>query len=377
MLCPNPRCERTIPDDAALCCYCGRKLLRTISKRTRPNGSGTAWKRGNVWQAEVVLGYAYDEEKGKSVKRRVTKSGFQTKKAALDYCQTLRAGAPSFTPKPEAKTVDYYWTIAKAQFETKKISKLSAYRYAYDKWEALHNRDVVSLTVKELQAIVDEKASTFYPAKDMKTVMSKVYALALADEVVTVDKSKSITLPLLEEEEAQPWTEDELKKQWDAFEKGHTFVGYILLMDYTGMMPGELMACEKKMIDFDKGQIVGAGKKTSTRKKAPIVFPAYIEPVLRALYDFSPSEKLLCMNKDNFYKKFKEVTSEIGCRDLPPYSCRHTTGTALALGGNIAPAIIQKVMRHSKYSSTQRYLHPSYDDVLAALNTIEKPNSEQ
>lgn len=376
MLCP--RCSREIPDDANLCCYCGRVFSKSTGKRTRPNGSGSARKRGNTWQASVVIGWIWDENKQKFKPDRPTKDGFSTKKEALEYCPTLRkealakrsgiASAPS-----EAKTVSFYWAIAKAQLEKKGVTKLKAYGYAYDKLEAIHAREVSTLSVKQLQDIIDEKTDSFYPAKDMKTVLSKVFALALADEVTSVDKSKSIVLPPLEEEQGEPFTMDEIKLQWEAFDRGYTFVGYVLLMDYTGMMPGELLSCTKSMIDFDKCQIVGAGKKTKTRKQAPIVFPDFIGPVLHALCEFSPSQNLLCMNKDNFYKKFKETIVEIGCRKLPPYSCRHTTGTALAVGGNVAPAIIQKIMRHAKYQSTQRYIHPSYSDASEGVNTLEKP----
>ena len=56
-------------------------------------------------------------------------------------------------------------------------------------------------------------------------------------------------------------------------------------------------------------------------------------------------------------------------RKLPPYSCRHTTATALALG-NIAPSVIQEVMRHTKFATTQRYIHPDTTSALAAVNQL-------
>ena len=60
-----------------------------------------------------------------------------------------------------------------------------------------------------------------------------------------------------------------------------------------------------------------------------------------------------------------------GVRDLPPYSCRHTTATALALG-NIAPSVIQEVMRHTKFSTTQRYIHPDMASAHFAINSLDK-----
>lgn len=376
MLCP--RCSRDVPDDANLCCYCGRVFVKKASKSSRINGAGTAVKRGSTWEARVVIGWKWDEESGKFKPDRPSKRGFATKKEALEYCPTLKKEAIAkrdhmpVVPE-EIKTIALYWEVIKAQLEKSGVKKIKAYGYAYDKLEAIHQREVTSLSVKELQEIIDDKAKTYYPAKDMKTVLSKIYDLALKDEIVTVNKAESITLPKLEEEQGEPFTMDEVKKQWEAFEAGYTFVGYMLVMDYTGMMPGELFSCKKSMIDYEKCQIIGAGKKTDRRREAPIVFPDFIAPVLHELCDNTPGEKLLCMNKDNFYAKFKSTIVEIGCRELPPYSCRHTTGTALAVGGNVAPAIIQKIMRHTKFKSTERYIHPSYDDANAGVNTLEKP----
>ena len=76
------------------------------------------------------------------------------------------------------------------------------------------------------------------------------------------------------------------------------------------------------------------------------------------------------MQKDRFYAQYYDCLERNGCRRLPPYACRHTTATAPALG-NIAPSVIQKVMRHAKFSTTQRYIHPATADMLEAVNAIK------
>ena len=40
--------------------------------------------------------------------------------------------------------------------------------------------------------------------------------------------------------------------------------------------------------------------------------------------------------------------------------------------GNIAPSIIQEVMRHTKFATTQRYIHPDTAATHAAVNTLGK-----
>lgn len=75
------------------------------------------------------------------------------------------------------------------------------------------------------------------------------------------------------------------------------------------------------------------------------------------------------MWRDAFYDAFHDTLRQCGCRPLTPYSCRHTTATALALG-DIAPSVIQEVMRHTKFSTTQRYIHPDSSSMLDAVNKI-------
>lgn len=234
-------------------------------------------------------------------------------------------------------------------------------------------KPINDLSIKDLQDIIDKKARTHYPARDIKTLLSHMFKMAMAEEWVRSNLADFISLPKLEEEEMQPFNELELRKFWDAYGKGDVFIGYVLLMIYTGMMPGELQALKKDMINWEACEIQGCGLKTKKRKNTPIVFPQIIAPVLLELTQQSKSKigNVLCMNKDGFYDEYHAALARAGVRDLPPYSCRHTTATALALG-NITPSVIQEVMRHTKFATTQRYIHPDTGSAHDAVNAMSK-----
>ena len=168
-------------------------------------------------------------------------------------------------------------------------------------------------------------------------------------------------IPPLKEAEQQPFTDVEIKKLWGRYAEGDRVVGCILLMIYTGMMPGELLQLKADMIDQERQEIVGAGLKTKKRKETPIVYPDIIGPVLEQLISTSASRAgyVLGMNKDNLYEEYYAALERADVRKLPPYSCRHTTATALALV-NVAPSTIQEVMRHTKFSTTQRYIFQGF-----------------
>lgn len=369
------KCGVDIPDGAVFCHMCGRKQSPPAPKRQRTkargNGTGTAYKRGKTWTARIVLGY-YVGDDGKRHARTANRGGFATKKEALDYIPKLKAEAESSA----TLTLSGYWEF----YEAKKLPELSrdkqtAYRIAWRRWAALATRKLEDLKIETLQAAMDEAASTYYTARDMKNLMSHFYKHGLANQTVSVNLAQYLQLPPANASEQAPFNGEELDLLWKDFAAGNTFTGYILLMIYTGMMPGELLQARKEHIDWDGKQIRGAGLKTATRKAAPIVLADVILPVLRVLVDTSHGEKLIHINKDNFYREYYATLERIGTRRLPPYSCRHTTGTDLAKAA--VPAFtIQKIMRHAKITTTQHYTHMDATDALSGVNALKKPGSK-
>ena len=321
--------------------------------------------------ARVVLGYYYGDD-GKRHVRTANRGGFSTKKEALDYIPQLRLDAQNNA----TLTLSGYWEF----YEAKKLPELSkdkqtAYRIAWRRWAALATRKLEDLKIETLQAAMDEAASTYYTARDMKNLMSHFYKHGLANQTVSVNLAQYLQLPPANASEQTPFNADELDSLWKDFAAGNTFTGYILLMIYTGMMPGELLQARKEHIDWDGKQIRGAGLKTATRKAAPIVLADAILPVLRVLVDTSPGEKLIHINKDNFYREYYATLERIGARRLPPYSCRHTTGTDLAKA-SVPAFTIQKIMRHAKITTTQLYAHMDATDALSGVNALKKPDSQ-
>lgn len=364
------KCKATLPEGAVFCHMCGRKQVTQRKTRSRPNGTGSVYKRGNTWVAAFVHGYKIVD--GRSVPVRTQKGGFKTKKDAMDYLATMKEGNQRKCP-----TLYDLW---QRFTESKAYDKLSASRkekYAIV-WRKIEPSTFVKLdllTVSDLQHMVDTNAKTFYPARDIKDLLSKLYQLALPDQYVTTNLAEYIELPDLNAKKQEAFSEEDITALWNDYAAGNWWTGYLLLMIYTGMMPGELMAARKEQIDWQNRQIVGAGKKTKERKETPIVLADIIIPVLSELCDHTDGDKLLRINKDTFYDKYYETLARAGCKRLPPYSCRHTAATSLALE-NIPPSVIQKIMRHAKFSTTEKYIHVSIDPMLQAVNKLANKRQE-
>ena len=138
----------------------------------------------------------------------------------------------------------------------------------------------------------------------------------------------------------------------------------------SGMMPAEVLACKKSMIDLEKCEIFGCGAKTKSRRKSAIVFPEILRPVVEGLLNCK-GEKLFSSNKENFYAEYYACLERAKVRKLPPYSCRHTFGTeAVRLG--LHPAVVQKLLRHSNTRMQEKYTHLSSQDAHNALQGVSR-----
>ena len=110
------KCRQELVQSTNYCPNCGKKLAATKKSRakSRGNGTGTAFKRGSTWTAQVVLKYEdlppFDPDNPANAlpRKKITRSkgGFKTRDAALQYCPILKAGPVK--PK-EAPALKFYW----------------------------------------------------------------------------------------------------------------------------------------------------------------------------------------------------------------------------------------------------------------------------
>lgn len=356
------KCGASLPEAALYCPYCGKKQSATERKsRRRANGEGSVFRYGAGYRAQIVVGYKMVDGRSKAIYR--TKSGFKTKREALEYLETLRK-----QPVREVPTLAKLWAeYQDAAYKKLSESRKEKYRIAWPKLGAIQLARVDLLTTGDLQSVINDKASTFYPARDMRDLLSILFQIAMANRFVSVNLAEYIELPPLNAKQQETFTKDELLKLWQDYADGNWWTGYILLMCYTGIMPGELMEARKSGVNLDANTITGQGIKTDERKAKPIILPDEIIPVLADLMEHTPGDKLIKINKDNFYKVYYETLERAGIRKLVPYTCRHTRASTLA-DNNVSAALIQSIMRHASYATTQKYIHADVSKEIDAAN---------
>ncbi len=284
------KCKKDVPD-GRYCIACGadQSASKKTRPRTRPNGTGTAYKRGSTWTAQVTVGIKRDPDTGRVQQVRRTKGGFKTKREALEFCQQLANAA---MPKKHVTFGDLWEQYEKTKFRQLSASKQCGYRTALKRLGDMIYTRIDAVTIADLQGLVD--GLTFYCARDIKVILRHMYKIALVQGWAERDLAAFITLPPRNEKERTPFTDEEICAIWRGYDAGDTWAGYILLMIYTGMMPGELIYCRKDMVHLDSHQIIGAGLKTNERKEKPIVIADFLMPVVQALMDYAGDSPMLC-----------------------------------------------------------------------------------
>ena len=331
----------------------------------RANGEGYVYKRGSSYYARMRT-YQNGELKGE-----ITKGGFKTARDARRWCEEHRA--VSLTRKASTLS-DYYEIVYKNDIEKLTRGKKTNYITAWKRLEPLHNRRVDTITATELIDIVTKTTSTYNPARDIKTLLTKLFKLIGADKLNDKDLPSYIPLPQNEEKEQGTFTEEEIAAVYNLYVSNKDRIAAcVVLMIYTSMMPAELFGLEISMIDISKRIISGAGRKTASRKKADIVFPSFLTGMIQFLMDTAPSERIIEIDyPEKFYPLYYDVLQRAGCRRLTPYACRHTTNTLLAKDPTISNATVAQVMRHSERMN-ERYTHIGMEDALAAVDQLAPP----
>ncbi len=237
----------------------------------------------------------------------------------------------------------------------------------------MYGKKIIDITVDDMQRVIDDAVSTYYPAKDMKTILSHCFVTAIQRDFVQYNKTEYLDLPPLEKGEIERFTDEEMDLFWSDYEKNE-FTGYILIMCYAGIRYGELANIPLENIYED--YMIG-GIKTEAGKNREIPIADAIKDIVKRFAEKN-NRKLLEMNEDKFYASYWETIDRLGIRHLPPQTCRHTYFSMMTAAG-VQIGIITKTGGHADYRTTlKNYVKLSLQEKVDAVNKMrssKKSNS--
>lgn len=361
MLCR--KCKRDILDQSVYCNFCGVKQDVQRKPKKRGNGQGTVFKLPNgKYKAMKVKCYLED---GKMKKKSVSKV-FEKRSDAIAFLPSM-----TFSPeKAKSLTVHELHELYLKSTDYKELSKSQRDKlsYAWRRWSQYEFTDIAELTVAQMEDAIESQTQSYYPARDMKVLMSHLYTVAVKQEVVHQNKTEYVDIPYDQPKaKRECWTEDEVMLLWQDYEE-HPFTGYILIMCYAGLRYGELSTIYLENIHLDESYMVG-GIKTEAGIDREIPIHEKIKPIIEYWIQ-KRKTKLLEMNEDKFYEDYWDVIHRTGLRELPPHTCRHYFFSRMTSEG-VQGGIIAEVGGHASYLTTlKNYVKIPLADKLSAVNRI-------
>ena len=136
------------------------------------------------------------------------------------------------------------------------------------------------------------------------------------------------------------------------------------LLTLTGMRAGEFFALQAAQVDISDNRCAwirlrGMDVKSGKGRSIPLHDADLARWLRRAL------ESRSLPGHDTFYKSFKRACGLLGLSEgLCVHSLRHTFGTRTAKVAK--PALVQSLMGHGSYKTTQKYVHLTDDDLMEA-----------
>jgi integrase len=362
---------------------CGAKQDVAQRPKSRGNGQGTAYQLPNkTWIALITTGYAIAEN-GHIKKLTRSKSGFKTKKEALDYLPTLRAAASAAStavPKPEkpgAMTLEHLYNAWRPTHQAGK-STMTNYKYAFNYFSRLWGEPLPEITIDDLQDCVDECPKGKRTRENMKALCGLLYKYAVPRGMASVNLGQYLTIRGGERGEKEALPAEAVEKLSQAVGKVPG-ADYVLAQCYLGFRPSEFLALTIADYNPVKRAFVG-GAKTDAGKNRTVTVSPKIQPIIDGIIATRSTGPMFAaanggaMDLKQYSALMYSALEAVGV-DNPivtvagvkrhrytPHSCRHTFATMMK---RVAGADKDKLelMGHTSAEMLRHYQDVNFDDL--------------
>lgn len=366
------KCKIELPDDARFCLKCGAKQNLTQKPKVRGNGQGSVYQRPNKsWVAIKTVGYRVDEDGGV---HRITrsKSGFRTKKEALDYLPKIgeRRTKKNITLK---ELYDAWYPTHRAGKST-----MNCYQAAFHFFKPLWYVKVPDIDIDDLQECMDDCPRGKRTRQNMKAVMGLLYKYALPRGLATLNLGQYLIVG-----DGQDGNKEALPRE--AVERlkaaGETIPGanYIVAQCYLGFRPSELLELNVEDYNEKERAFVGGAKTEAGRNRTVTVSPK-IQEIVDILIQGRSTGPVFCakdgarLSLKKYRSMFYDALEAVGVdnpvveqggikrRKYTPHSCRHTFATLMK--GINAPATDKlKLIGHTTDAQLRYYQETDFESL--------------
>ena len=337
-------------------------------------------KKSGKW----LIQYRYTDWQGK--RRKSTKRGFATKREAEEWLRNfLITQKADFDMKFED-----FWKIYCADMETRlreHTMRTKKYIVELKILPYFGNKRVNDITAADIRQWQNELIKMGYSPTYLKTINNQLsaifnYAVRYYD-LKSNPCAKAGSMGKSKAEEMDFWTGEEFRKFIDSvMNKRLSYMAFMILY-WTGMRLGELLALNPKDVDLEKRTIsitksyqrlgkkdVITPPKTSKSKRVitiPEFLAADIKDYMDSLYDLQEDDRLFPITKYYLEHEMQRGIKESGVKRIRVHDLRHSHASMLIELG-FSPLEIANRLGHEKVETTLNtyaHLYPNKQTKLA------------
>lgn len=331
-----------------------------------------------------LIQYRYTDWQGK--RRKSTKRGFATKREAEEWLRNfLITQKADFDMKFED-----FWKIYCADMETRlreHTMRTKKYIVELKILSYFGNKRVNDITAADIRQWQNELIKMGYSPTYLKTINNQLsaifnYAVRYYD-LKSNPCAKAGSMGKSKAEEMDFWTGEEFRKFIDSvMNKRLSYMAFMILY-WTGMRLGELLALNPKDVDLEKRTIsitksyqrlgkkdVITPPKTSKSKRVitiPEFLAADIKDYMDSLYDLQEDDRLFPITKYYLEHEMQRGIKESGVKRIRVHDLRHSHASMLIELG-FSPLEIANRLGHEKMETTLNtyaHLYPNKQTKLA------------
>lgn len=342
-----------------------------------PNGYGSIYKlsgnRRRPWCVRKTTGW---KDNGQPIYTFV--GYYPTRQEALSALADYNKD-PYDLQLSSVTFAELYERWSEEHFQKISHSGVNSYSSAYRSCEKIGSMRVVDIKLDHLQQTMDDSGKNSPTLKTMKNLFGLMYDYAVVHEIITPDKREMIRY-LDTSKPGNPnkmdrkiFTHKEIQKLWE-MQDANAYIPVILIMIYSGVRIGELLALEKTDVHLDERWFyVKEAKTVAGIREVPIaekIVPAIEKWISR------PCDRLICSGADaplpyyTFRDNYWKAVMDILDMDHKPHDTRHTCISLLTEAG-VDQRIIRKIVGHKGQGVTETvYTHLKLPVKLEAINKI-------
>lgn len=373
------KCHGEIPDGSKYCMHCGVAQNVRQNPKSRGNGQGSVYQLPNKkWIAVKTVGYEPLED---GTTRRITrsKSGFRTKKEALEYLPLVG--------REDKTRPTTFLQLYEAWEPTHRAGKstMDCYRAAKKYFRPVWHQRLDEITVDDLQECLDSCGKGKRTQENMKTLAGLVYKYAIPRNMAKLNMGPYLIVGG-ESGMGKEGLPEEAVKAIESKVGQVPGADYVFCQCYLGFRPSELLALDVMNYNREERAFVGGAKTDAGRDRVVTVSPK-IQPIVDRLVKDKIAGPVFCasggaqMGIAAYRALFYSVLEACGVdnpiiekdgikrRKYTPHSCRHTFATMMK---RVAGAEKDKLelMGHTSPEMLRHYQDVSYEDLRKVTDAL-------